>query len=130
MDTSAPVERNRRYDLDDLNQTLDEINKAKENGLIDRIIIPNIVDIECIYKKYFKDVCTNPYSENGQALYSTLAGFELIKTDYVFQTDSDILYFNNTFGENIKKAIRYLDEGAITVSPSISREENSGFSVW
>jgi len=123
LDTSYPIERNRRYDQDDLNQTLDEINRAKDKGLIDRIIVPNIVDIESIYKKYFKDACLNPYSENGQALFSTLAGFESIKTDYVFQTDSDILYFNNTFGEDIKKAIRYLDEGAITVSPSISREK-------
>jgi glycosyltransferase involved in cell wall biosynthesis/SAM-dependent methyltransferase len=123
LDTSSPNERNRRYDQDNLNKTLDEIKRAKENGLINRIVLPIDDETNGIYKQFFIEICTNPYSKNGQALFATLAGFESIKTDYVFQTDSDILYYNNTSGDEIRDAIRYLDDGAITVSPSISRDK-------
>jgi 2-polyprenyl-3-methyl-5-hydroxy-6-metoxy-1,4-benzoquinol methylase/glycosyltransferase involved in cell wall biosynthesis len=125
LDPFLSISRSRRYDQDDLDQTLKEIKRAKENGLIDQIILPNNDDVETIYNKYFGQTCSNPYSENGQALYATLVGFENIKTDYVFQTDSDILYYNDTFGDEIHECIRFLDHGAITVSPSIAKSTSS-----
>ncbi|MCK9626673.1 MAG: glycosyltransferase [Bacteroidales bacterium] len=125
LDSFIPTTRNRRYDQDDLEKTLEEIIRAKKNGLIDRIIIPQHDELKGVYQKYFGHSCEEKYSENGQAIYSTLVGFESVITDYVFQTDSDILYYNDTFGDELHKALHYLDDGAITVSPSIAKEESN-----
>lgn len=125
LDSFNPTIRNRRYDQDDLEKTFEEIKRTKKNGLIDRIIIPQHDEVRAVYQKYFGHSCEEKYSENGQAIYSTLVGFESVKTDYVFQTDSDILYYNDTFGDEIHKALHYLDDGAITVSPSIAKEESN-----
>lgn len=125
IDSFIPTIRNRRYDQDDLEKTFEEIKRAKKNGLIDRIIIPQHDEVKTVYEKYFTHSCEDKYSKNGQAIYSTLVGFESVKTDYVFQTDSDILYYNDTFGDEIHKVLHYLDDGAITVSPSIAKEESN-----
>lgn len=123
LDSCMRLERNRRYDQDDLQLTITEITKAKENGLIDRIVMPEHCEARNTYLKYFNSSCTDLYAFNGQALFSSLSGFESVMTDYVFQTDSDILYYNDTFGDEIRSYIHLMREGAITVSPSIAKEK-------
>lgn len=95
-DLTCTSERVRRYDLDDEETLRTELQRAKSNGLIDDIVYAENDDerIKNLYIKYFGVESPEGHCANGQGLYATLCGFENIKTDYVFQTDSDILYHN------------------------------------
>jgi len=122
VDMSAKENRARRYDEDNIDVFLSELNRAKSNGLIDRIIIADGTP-EAIYQKYFGITATNPHASNGQGLFATLIGFDGINTPIVFQTDSDILYKNsgpNGFLTALQKA-----RSAVTVSLSIAHKENA-----
>lgn len=76
-----------------------------------------------IYNKYFGLESLDGHSENGQGLYATLMGFDSIITKYVFQTDSDILYYNNSLKSFIE-GLNFLRKGAVTVSLGIAAMEN------
>ena len=95
-DLTKTDERARRYDGDDENELKRELKRAKSNGLVDEIIYAedNAEEMKRVYGKYFGVYSESGHSANGQGIYATLLGFEAVKTKYVFQTDSDILYFN------------------------------------
>lgn len=125
-DLTWTSERVRRYDLDDEEALEKELQRAKANNLIDDIIYAknDEEEIKNIYKKYFGLESSKGHCANGQGLYATLCGFENIKTEYVFQTDSDILYHNedvNGFLDGLKA----LKKGAITVTLSIAKKDDS-----
>jgi len=122
VDMSAKKNRVRRYDEDNIDVLLSELNRAKSNGLIDRIISAN-EQPEAIYQKYFGITATNPHASNGQGLYATLRGFDEINTPIVFQTDSDILYKNSTPNEFL--TVLQKSRNAVTVSLSIAHKENA-----
>jgi hypothetical protein len=122
VDMSAKENRARRYDKDNIDVFLSELNRAKSNGLIDRIIFADGTP-KAIYQKYFGITATEQHASNGQGLFATLKGFDEINTPVVFQTDSDILYRNsnpNEFLTALQKA-----RNAVTVSLSIAHKENA-----
>ncbi len=118
--------RVRRYDLDDEETLRTELQRAKSNGLIDDIVYAETDDerIKSLYIKYFGVESTEGHCANGQGLYATLCGFENIKTKYVFQTDSDILYHNEDVNGFID-GLTALKNGAVTVSLSIAKKADS-----
>lgn len=85
------------YDSDDEEKLKEALLLARKNGLIDEILFAedNDIEKENIYCKYFGVKSKAGHSSNGQGLYATLCAFEKISTKYVFQTDSDILYYIN-----------------------------------
>ena len=113
--------RTRQYASDDLNLLIREIEKAKSNLLIDDYLLSNKCDKE-INKKYFGLEYNVTHSVNGQATFATIYAFDQIKTPIVFQTDSDILYFNN----NTDQFIDAYTKTKVTpfVSLSIPHKEN------
>lgn len=125
-DLTWTSERVRRYDLDDEETLRTELQRAKSNGLIDDIVYAETDDerIKNLYIKYFGVESTEGHCANGQGLYATLCGFENIKTKYVFQTDSDILYHNEDVNGFID-GLTALKNGAVTVSLSIAKKTDS-----
>lgn len=121
VDLSEVKKRVRKYDCDNVDKLKEEILLAKENGLIDKIIF---AEDDCslkkkVYKKYFALNTENGHSANGQGIYATLLAFEKIHTKYVFQTDSDILYYLNY--DAIGEGICALKAGTLTSSLGIAR---------
>ena len=124
-------EKNRRFAEDDLDALKNSLDYLKNCLYIDEIFYAsNYLDKQpAIYQKYFGACCTNNQSANGQQLFASLLGFELIKTKYVLQTDCDILYFNND-KETIYDALNTLkNEHALTLALSIYHQENKAFSL-
>ena len=116
-------ERARRYALDDFEKFQVEINKLKNDGYIDRIVSLDLPNDYSLYEKYFGLMSSDAHSENGQGLLATLKGFESVRTRYVFQTDSDIIYFNDG-SENLNDALNVLKENnALTLSLSIAHNK-------
>lgn len=122
-DLACTSERVRRYDLDDEETLRTELQRAKSNGLIDDIVYAENDDerIKNLYIKYFGVESPEGHCANGQGLYATLCGFENIKTDYVFQTDSDILYHNEDVS-GFLDGLTALKNGAVTASLSIAKK--------
>ena len=121
VDLSKVEERARRYDSDDEEKLKKALLSAKENNLLDEIIFAedNNDEKERIYSRYFGVKSKNGYSLNGQGLYATLYAFEKIRSKFVFQTDSDILYFINS--DAVQNGIEALKAGAATVSLGVAR---------
>ena len=113
--------RSRRYDYDDEQKLKNDLLLAKENGMVDEILFVNDDDtkIERIYEKYFGVTSKDGHSANGQGTYATLSAFENIHTKYVFQTDSDIIYFINS--DAVQRGLDALKSGAVTASIGIAR---------
>lgn len=84
---------NRQYSDKDRESYYKELNILCDNKIVDRIVnsSKDLKKIEGIYKKYFDLENKNTHSSNGQQLFTTLYGFEEIKTDLVLQVDSDII---------------------------------------
>ncbi len=99
VDLTNVEKRARKYDEDDECLLIYALERAKQNGLIDRIVVArqNELEIKELYKKYFDVSSPNGHCLNGQGLFATLLGFEKIHTPFVFQTDSDILYCVNNY---------------------------------
>ena len=122
-DLTHVSERARRYERDDVLALRSELERAKKNGSIDEIVYAeqDEENIKALYGKYFDVESVEGHSANGQGLYATLCGFEAVKTNCVFQTDSDILY-HNADAERFLKGMDFLRKGAIAVSLSIAKE--------
>lgn len=120
-DLCKTEERARRYDLDDADKLKHALVAAKGNGLIDEVLFvrDDGANTERIYEKYFGVTSKDGHSANGQGTYATLSAFENIHTKYVFQTDSDILYFVNS--DEVQRGLDELKAGAVTVSLGIAR---------
>lgn len=120
-DLSVVEDRARRYNVDDKDKLIKELLLAEENRLIDEVLFAeeNSVEIERIYNKYFGVKSNNGHSANGQGIYATLFAFDHIKTKYVFQTDSDILYYIDK--DVVQEGIDSLRSGAVTTSLGIAR---------
>ncbi len=86
--------RTRAYALDNEIKTNSVLEKLHQQGWLDRIIrvSQHLERLPALYQKYFQKTSQHPYSENGQPLFASLLGFELINSPYVFQTDLDILF--------------------------------------
>lgn len=125
VDATKLAKRTRRYAPDDLPKLKAELLRAKENGLIDRIVFTPIdrFAISDMYKKYFGINEDSSHAKNGQALFASLYGFDSVKTKYVFQTDSDILYHIEN-KEQILTAVSELDKGAVTVTLSVPQKSH------
>lgn len=123
VDLTSTDERARKYAEDDEHILLRELERAKDNGLIDRIISASDNDgqIKCVYEKYFAKECDDGHSENGQGLFATLYAFDNVKTPYVFQTDSDIVFHVGSQADFLS-AYKMTVDGAVTVAPSIARK--------
>ena len=121
---SVSKERARRYAEDKDIKFKAEINRLKEDGYIDRIVSLKLPNDYSLYQKYFALKSVDVHSLNGQGLLATLKGFESCNTRYIFQTDSDIIYFNDG-EENITTALNILkNRGALTLSLSIAHKNN------
>lgn len=125
-DISQCADRTRKYAEDDIRILKAELQRALNNGLIDKIYYAPQDEsfIRNIYRQYFYLENVNPHSSNGQGLFATLYAFDQIKTLYVFQTDSDILYYNSS-KDDFMKAFNAVKNGAITVSLSIPHQFES-----
>ena len=110
--------RTRAYTEDDFEKLLQELKRARTNGLIDRIVLPEEFD-HTVYQKYFGKIEANPHSRNGQPLLMTLNGFECVQTSYVFQTDCDILFYNRLCGSFAKHFDDFKKSEALTMALSI-----------
>lgn len=91
-EANISISRQRVYEDDNYTHLINELQRAKHNGWIDRIILPDIQDIPTVYMHYFHISAQNAHAQNGQPLFATLYGFQQIHTPYVYQTDCDILY--------------------------------------
>lgn len=121
---SPSQDRTRRYAKDDDKKFDAEINRLKEDGYIDRIVSLELPNDYLLYQKYFSLKSHDVHSLNGQGLLATLKGFESCNTRYVFQTDSDIIYFNDG-EENLTSALNVLkNKNALTLSLSIAHKNN------
>ncbi len=119
------VDRVRRYATDDDNKLESEIERLIADGYIDRVVKAKLPEDCGLYEKYFGIHSLEAHSSCGQGLLATLKGFESVKTRFVFQTDSDILYFNDGTG-SIGKALDCLRENqAMTLSLSICKSSSS-----
>jgi len=119
------AERARRYALDDIEKFQCEIKKLINDGYVDRVVSLDLPNDYSLYEKYFDLKSNDVHSENGQGLLATLKGFESIRTRYVFQTDSDIIYFNDG-SENLNDALNVLKENkALTLSLSITHNKEN-----
>ena len=117
-------ERARRYTKDNNEKFCIEIDRLKEDGFIDRVVQLNLPNDYSIYKKYFSIMSNDVHSQNGQGLLATLKGFESRKTKYVFQTDSDIIYFNDG-RENLIDALNALkNRNSLLLSLSIAHDHS------
>lgn len=124
IDVSCSI-RVRRYAQDDIDKFNCEINRLKNDGYIDRIVTLNLPEDYSLYEKYFDLKSNDPHSINGQGLLASLKGFEACRTKYVFQVDSDILYFNDGI-ESLNDALTTLKEyNAVTLSLSIAQNKNN-----
>lgn len=118
-------ERSRRYALDDIKKFQHEIKRLIDDCYIDRVISLDLPSDYKLYERYFGLKANDVHSENGQGLLATLKGFESIMTRYVFQTDSDILYFNDC-NENLSDALNVMKENkALTLSLSIAHSKEN-----
>ncbi|MCQ2347852.1 MAG: NAD-dependent epimerase/dehydratase family protein [Paludibacteraceae bacterium] len=114
----SPIARQRAYNDDNQEHLLSELQRARHNGWIDRIIIPDIQDLSAIYTHYFQQQAANTHAQNGQPLFATLYGFQHIHTPYVYQTDCDILYKTQS-GALMELYYQFTRRPIITVTPSI-----------
>ena len=115
--------RTRAYSEDDLSKLLTELHRAQNNGLIDRIVLPDDLNTN-IFQKYFAQTTANPHSQNGQPLLMTLNGFDQVETPFVYQTDCDILFFNKQCGSIANKFADFKTSNALTMSLSICHEQS------
>ncbi len=105
--------RVRMYADDNADKLCNELQRAKDNGLIDEMILAEDNQRQQeIYTEYFGKACENSHSANGQGLYATLLGFDGIDTRYVLHSDSDILY-NNCDREGIVEALHSLQNAVV-----------------
>ena len=117
------AKRARRYALDDFDKFQLEINRLINDGYIDRVVSLDLPNDYSLYEKYFGSKSNDVHSENGQGLLATLKGFESVRTRYVFQTDSDIIYFNDC-SSNLNEALNILKENdVLTLSLSIAHDK-------
>ncbi len=118
------VKRVRRYDEDNIEKFKAEISRLKDDGYIDRVVSLDLPKDYLLYKKYFSLKSIDAHSVNGQNLLAILNGFESCKTRYAFQTDSDIIYFNDG-KESLSEALNILKKNnALTLSLSIAHNRN------
>ncbi len=113
----------RRYADDDLLSFRSEVKKLQSDGFIDRVVESDESNKKSIFSKYFDAVATESHSLNGQQIFATLSGFEAVKTKYVLQTDSDILYFNEGRGSVFEALEDMKETNALTLSLSICHSE-------
>lgn len=125
VDLTQTDMRARKYDEDNTEKLCAEIERAKANGLIDEIVYArdDCAKMRNTYKKYFDVESVVGHSANGQGLYATLVGFDAVPTRYVFQTDSDILYYNNA--ESFTEGFDKLQNGAVTATIGIATSQGS-----
>lgn len=127
VDCDESTIRARKYDDDNLAVLLAELDRLKANGIIDRIVNASISSaiISNTYHKYFRLKSSNPHSANGQGTFATLHGFDYVKTRYVFQTDSDILYYNKSFTAMADFVNAAKASAAVSSSISIAHRQNA-----
>ncbi len=118
------INRLRSYASDDYQKLVHELNRAKNNGLVDKIILPDEID-KSVYQRYFGETNTNSHSQNGQPLLMTLYGFECVQTPYLFQTDCDILFYNKQCGSLSKHLNDFKESKSLTMALSVYHEEES-----
>lgn len=112
--------RARRYDDDDENRLNEAITQLMEEGYLDRVVYSTEDKKRKVFSKWFKEHASDGYAKNGQQILASLIGLDSIRTRYVFQTDSDILYFNDG-AQSILGSLRELKKkDAITLSLSIA----------
>lgn len=112
-------ERTRRYADDNRASLTLALQSLQDNGLIDKVIFVDERQDKDVYQKYFDIKNAQSHSQNGQAILAILVGLEAINTRYVFQTDSDILYFNES-RLGVQTALNQLkQQKALTLSLSI-----------
>ena len=118
-------ERNRRFSNDNLKVLKKKLNYLKSCLYIDKIYYASeyINKQNEIYLKYFNQIVTSSISSNKQQLFATLLGFSLIKTKYVFQTDCDILFFNN-MKQTLSNYLKELDKNKNALSLALSIDHN------
>lgn len=95
VDDSDKNDRARRYQNDNKKLLIQSLEQAVANSLIDKIVYSpsDIHTVRNLSEKYFNIYDVNSeHSQNGQAIFATLYGFESIQTRFVLQTDSDMLY--------------------------------------
>ena len=123
------TDRARRYAPDDEKKLECEIQRLLCDGYIDRFIKVDASKDAHLYGKYFGLVAAGAHSVNGQGILATLKGFDECRTRYVFQADSDILFFNDGT-ESIGQALNNLKlKNAVTLSLSICKENVSALCV-
>lgn len=116
-------ERTRSFSTDNFQKLSKELWRAKNNGLVDRIIWPDEIDYS-VFQTYFAQPSTSAHSQNGQPLLMTLNGFENIQTPFVFQTDCDILFYNNKCGLFSETFANFKTTNACSMSLSICHTQD------
>ena len=120
-------DRNRRFSNDNLKVLKKKLNYLKSCLYLDKIYYASdyLNKKDEIYLKYFNQIVRSSISSNKQQLFATLLGFSFIKTKYVFQTDIDILFYNN-MKQTLSSYLKELQENknALSLSLSICHNKN------
>lgn len=114
--------RLRAYCDDNQAHLLQELRRAKDNGWIDRIILPESQDQSKVFTHYFQEQATNAHALNGQPIFATLYAFMHIATPYVYQTDCDILYTTHP-GTLLSLYNQFIEKTILTLAPSIHHKQ-------
>ena len=117
--------RNRKFDIDNLEVLKINLEQLKNSNLIDRVIYCDNSNDTDLYYKWFGKNSSNAYASNGQQLLTSIKGFETITTRYVFQTDVDII-FSNKDQAFLKMFHQFVSSNSITGSLSIYQNEDRG----
>ncbi|MDA8143683.1 MAG: glycosyltransferase [Thermoplasmatales archaeon] len=111
----------RQYDVADVNLFEHELQELLVEGVIDRVFYASEDEAtrKSLSERWFGVECTNPKSENGQPILTTLQGFEDASAKYILQLDSDCIILRDVKGASyLREMINVLrnNSDAITVS--------------
>lgn len=124
----------RKYDDANVEKFKTELAKLKVDGVVDRVIFaPNDnTNLELLSQKWFGIRSSQKRSENGQAVLTTIHGFESSKGSYILQLDSDCIIGrkdnNHSYLESMVNTLEN-NEDAITVSYPILKKDTEPFGI-
>jgi uncharacterized protein (TIGR00725 family) len=116
--------RNRRYNSENGLKLGSALEMLVAQGTIDDYRAAQTSDIPKVFHEFFARTASEPYSANGQPIFTEAFALNLVRTRYVFQTDIDIAYFGNDHGEFLRDFEAFKKSKAVTGALSILHHED------
>ena len=122
----APRRYVRQYAEADGVATLKVLRELEGGGWIDAVLVPEKGEVEATMAAWFGRGEGVEYAVNGQHVYPTLWALGQMRSRYVFQTDSDMLYENRGWdGQACRALLEEMEaqEAWVAVSPGLQGVE-------